>query len=158
MCGAGAGRGDAFEGEPLILEHVAIVPGTDGKKMSKSYNNTIPLFASREEIEKAVMSIVTDSNGPEAGGIPTNVYAIHKLFKTEAELAPVYEANKGKYANLKKILIEDIDAFIKPMRERRAELTKDLQHVMDILAQGGAAAKKIADAKLKEAKKAIGVL
>jgi len=144
--------------EPLILEHVAIVPGTDGKKMSKSYNNTIPLFASREEIEKAVMSIVTDSNGPEAGGIPTNVYAIHKLFKTEAELAPVYEANKGKYANLKKILIEDIDAFIKPMRERRAELTKDLQHVMDILAQGGAAAKKIADAKLKEAKKAIGVL
>jgi tryptophanyl-tRNA synthetase len=143
--------------EALILEHVAIVPGIDGRKMSKSYNNTIPLFASREEIQKAVMSIVTDSNGPEAGGIPTNVYAIHKLFKTEAELKPLYEANKGKYANLKKILIEDIDTFIKPMRERRLELAKDPKKVLKILEKGGQAAKKIADAKLEIAKKAIGV-
>ncbi len=144
--------------EPLILDHVAIVPGIDGRKMSKSYSNTIPLFASRDEITKAVMSIVTDSGGPEAGGIPANVYAIHKLFKAEAELKPVYDANKGKYKILKEALIEDIDAFIRPMRERRAELAKDPKKVLKILEKGGIAAKKIADAKLEEAKKAIGVL
>ena len=142
----------------LILEHVAIVPGTDGRKMSKSYNNTIPLFASREEIEKAVMSIVTDSGKPEDGGKPMNVYNIHKLFKGEDKLKELYEMNKGKYQALKHALIEDIDAFIKPMRERRIELAKDPKKVLKILNKGGQAAKKIADKKLEVVKKAIGVL
>jgi tryptophanyl-tRNA synthetase len=142
----------------LILEHVAIVPGTDGRKMSKSYGNTIPLFASREEIEKAVMSVVTDSGKPEDGGKPTNVYNIHKLFKGEDKLKELYDMNKGKYAVLKKALIEDIDAFIKPMRERRIELAKDPKKVLKILEKGGTAAKKIADKKLEEVKKAIGVI
>jgi tryptophanyl-tRNA synthetase len=144
--------------EALIIEHVAIVPGTDGRKMSKSYNNTIPLFASREEIEKAVMSIVTDSGKPEDGGRPMNVYNIHKLFKGEDKLKELYEMNKGKYQALKHALIEDIDAFIKPMRERRIELAKDPKKVLKILEKGGQAAKKIADEKLEEVKKAIGVL
>ena len=148
-------KGETFKlPEPMILENVAVVPGTDGRKMSKSYNNIIPLFASREEIAKAVMSIVTDSSGD----VPTNVYAIHKLFKTEAELKPLYEANKGKYKALKEALIEDIDAFIKPMRERRAELAKNPKKVMKILEKGAKKAKKIADMKLEEAKKTIGVL
>jgi tryptophanyl-tRNA synthetase len=140
--------------ESLILENVAIVPGTDGRKMSKSYSNTITLFATRDEIKKSVMSIVTDSSGD----VPTNVYTIHKLFKTEAELKPLYEANKGKYKALKEALIEDIDAFLKPMRERRAEFAKNPEKVMEILEKGGEAAKKIADAKLEVAKRAIGVL
>jgi len=144
--------------EALILEHVAIVPGTDGRKMSKSYGNTIPLFASREEIEKAVMSIVTDSGKPEDGGKPMNVYNIHKLFKEEDKLKELYEMNKGKYQALKHALIEDIDAFIKPMRLRRLELAKDPKKVLKILEKGGAAAKKIADKKLELAKKAVGVL
>ena len=121
--------------EPLILESVATVPGVDGRKMSKSYSNTIPLFASREEITKAVMGIVTDSGGPEAGGIPANVYAIHKLFRTEAELKALYDANKGKYKALKEALIEDIDAFVKPMRERCAELAKNEEAVIKVLAE-----------------------
>jgi tryptophanyl-tRNA synthetase len=140
--------------EPVILENVATVPGTDGRKMSKSYGNTIPLFAEREEIEKAVMGIVTDSSGD----VPTNVYAIHKLFKTEAELKPLYEENKGKYANLKKALIEDIEAFIKPLRERRAEIAKNEKKVMKILEKGARQANKVASAKLELAKQAIGVL
>jgi tryptophanyl-tRNA synthetase len=157
--GNSAGQAEVFKlPEPLILENVAIVPGIDGRKMSKSYNNTIPLFASREEIQKAVMSIVTDSGGPEAGGIPGNVYAIHKLFKTESQLKPIYEANKGKYKALKEALIEDIDAFIKPMRERRTELAKDPKKVLKILEAGAKAANKIASKKLEEAKKAIGVI
>ncbi len=140
--------------EPMIMKEVATVPGIDGQKMSKSYNNTIPLFASREEITKAVMAIVTDSSGE----VPTNVYNIHKLFKGEAELKNLYEANKGKYKILKETLIEDIDAFIAPMRERRAELAKDENKVLEILKAGAEKANKKAAAKLLEVKKAIGVL
>ncbi len=65
------------EPQEKISEEVATVPGTDGQKMSKSYKNTIPLFGTKEEISKAVMSIVTDSSGER----PEHVYAIHKLFK-----------------------------------------------------------------------------
>jgi tryptophanyl-tRNA synthetase len=151
--------------QDLILENVAIVPGIDGRKMSKSYGNTIPLFATRDEITKVVMSIVTDaglgSTGPDgkpSDGIPANVYAIHRLFKSEAELKPLYEANKGKYKPLKDALVNDIDAFIAPMRERRAKLAQNPKKVMKILAKGAKQAKKMADMKLEEAKKAIGVL
>jgi tryptophanyl-tRNA synthetase len=144
--------------EPLIMENVAIVPGIDGRKMSKSYSNTIPLFATREEITKAVMGIVTDSGGPEAGGIPMNVYNIHKLVKSEEKLKELYSMNKGKYKALKEALIEDLDAFIKPMRERRAELAKDEKKVWKILVKGAKQAGKIASARLAIAKNAVGVL
>jgi tryptophanyl-tRNA synthetase len=140
--------------EAHIMESVAVVPGIDGRKMSKSYGNTIPLFATREEIQKAVMGIVTNSSGD----VPTNVYAIHKLFKTEAELKPLYDANKGKYKVLKEALIEDIDAFVKPMRERRDTLAKDEAYVLTVLADGARKANERAGAKLIEAKKKIGVL
>ncbi len=143
--------------EPLIMKDVAVVPGTDGRKMSKSYGNTIPLFAEREEITKAVMSIVTDSGGPENGGIPANVYNIHRLFRKESDLKALYEANTGKYKILKEALIEDIDTFIKPMRERRAKLAGDGAAVLNILADGAKRAKERADKKLEEVKKVIGV-
>ena len=147
-------KSEAFKlPEPLILKDVAIVPGIDGQKMSKSYNNTIPLFATREEITKAVMGIVTDSGSD----IPANVYAIHKLFRPESELKALYDANKGKYKALKDALVEDIDAFIKPLREKRAQLAMDVESVMDILKEGGLRAKEKADKKLSEVKKAIGV-
>jgi len=140
--------------EPHIMSDVGTVPGIDGRKMSKSYNNTIQLFATREEIHKAVMSIVTDSSGET----PMNVYNIHKLFRPEGELKALYEANKGKYKALKEALIEDVDAFIKPMRERRAEFAKNEGEVMKILEEGARTANKRASAKLEEAKKKIGVL
>lgn len=140
--------------EPLILESVALVPGVDGRKMSKSYSNTIGLFSTREEIQKAVMSIVTDSGGD----VPTNVYNIHRLFKTETELKPLYEAHKGKYKALKEALIEDIDAFMKPLRERRLELEGNKDKVLEILRAGAEAANKKAGAKLTVVKKAIGVI
>lgn len=140
--------------EPLIMESAGIVPGTDGQKMSKSYGNTIPLFATREEIQKAVMGIVTDSGQD----VPKNVYAIHRLFRPESALKPLYEANKGKYKALKEALIEDIDAFVRPLRERRAELAKDEQHVLSVLREGAEKAGKVASAKLIEAKQKIGVI
>ncbi len=140
--------------EPIILDSVAIVPGTDGRKMSKSYGNTIPLFATRDEITKAVMSIVTDSGTD----IPTNVYNIHKLVRSEADLKVIYEENKGKYKILKEKLIEDLDAFIKPMRDKRAEIANNSELIKSVLADGAIRAKEKADAKLLTVKKNIGVL
>jgi tryptophanyl-tRNA synthetase len=145
--------------DAYILKDVETVPGTDGKKMSKSYNNTIPLFATDEEIEKAVMSIVTNS-GPIEGdwNKPENVYAIHKLIKSEKELEKIYEDNKGKYKVLKEILIDDLKNFIKPMRERREEIAKDLDFVNKVLEEGKEKAQKVASAKMAQVKKAIGVI
>jgi tryptophanyl-tRNA synthetase len=139
--------------EAKILEEVATVPGIDGRKMSKSYGNTIPLFATDEEIEKAVMSIVTDSGGDR----PENVYAIHKLFKSEDELSYLYEENKGKYKNLKEALIADIKLFISPLREKRDQLSHDTDYVLDILKDGGKRAKAKAEKKMDEVREAIGV-
>ncbi len=143
--------------EPLILESVATVPGTDGRKMSKSYGNTISLFSTREEITKAVMSIVTDSSNPEEGGIPNNVLAIHNLLKAEDDLKPLYKANKGKYKALKEALIEDLDSFIKPLREKRVEIAQDETAVWKALEKGAAIARSRADKKLEQVKMAIGV-
>lgn len=135
----------------MIPKTVGMVPGTDGRKMSKSYGNVVPAFASREEIAKSVMSIVTDSSGD----VPTNVYAIHKLYKTEAELAPIYEEHRGKYKALKEALIEDIDAYIAPMRNKRESITdEDVKHV---LREGGEKAKAIASAKMADVRQKIGV-
>ena len=137
--------------QEMIIKSVGVVPGTDGQKMSKSYRNTIPLFGSREEIQKAVMSIVTDSSSDR----PANVYAIHKLLKSESELISLYEENKGKYKNLKDALIEDLDIFIAPMRERRSEITDG--EVASILKEGGAIAKQKATIKMIAVRRLIGL-
>ena len=139
------------EPETMILDGVGIVPGTDGTKMSKSYKNTIPLFGSREEIQKAVMSIVTDSSGDR----PRHVYAIHTLFRSSAELEILYTENAGKYKNLKDALIEDIDAFIAPLRERRRDITDD--DVRKVLREGGSKAREISGPVLARVRNAIGI-
>lgn len=139
--------------EPMILKDVAVVPGTDGRKMSKSYGNTIPLFAEYEEIKKAVMSIVTDSGE----GIPKNVFAIHSLLRPVSELLPIYESKSGKYKELKELLIEDLEKFIAPLRERRKEFEKDIPKALAILKAGGEKAKKVASAKMEEVREKIGV-
>lgn len=137
----------------MILEDVAVVPGTDGQKMSKSYGNTIPLFAERDEIVKAVMSIVTDSSGER----PENVYQIHKLFRDEASLDALYEEKKGKYKELKEALIEDIEELIAPLRERRKYFEQNPEEVLKILEDGGERARAVADEKMQEVREKIGV-
>lgn len=139
------------EPKELILEAVGIVPGTDGAKMSKSYKNTIPLFGDREAITKSVMSIVTDSDGDR----PQHVYAIHKLFRTEADLETLYTENAGKYKNLKDALIEDIDAFISPMREKRASITDE--EVKAVLKDGVMRAQVVSSATLAKVRDVIGI-
>ncbi len=139
--------------EPHIMPEVAIVPGTDGQKMSKSYGNTIPFFASREEIVEKVMGIVTDSSGDR----PENVYAIHKLLKSEAELETLYTEHHGKYKALKEALIEDLDAFIAPMRERYLELLKNPDLINQALEAGREQARTVTEKKMEVVRKAIGV-
>ncbi|MCR4279468.1 MAG: tryptophan--tRNA ligase [Candidatus Zambryskibacteria bacterium] len=139
--------------EAMILESVATVPGTDGRKMSKSYGNTIPLFATDEEIEKAVMSIVTDSGSD----IPENVYAIHSLLRDKEELDAMYAANKGQYKKLKELLIEDLKTLITPMRERRQALEEDKSAVLEVLKAGGKVAQKRIEEKMEEVREKVGL-
>jgi len=148
--------------EPLILENVETVPGTDGRKMSKSYGNVIPLFASYEEITKAVMSIPTDSKGVAEPKDPetNHIYNIHKLLLNEADreaLALRYKNGGLGYKEAKDGLIEALEAFVKPMRERRAMLANDLDTVFDILKAGGSRASSRAEKKMAEIRKAVGV-
>jgi tryptophanyl-tRNA synthetase len=138
--------------QEMILSGVGIVPGTDGKKMSKSYKNTIPLFDTKDAIAKAVMSIVTDSSGDR----PHHVYAIHTLFKTKTELESIYETHKGRYGDLKKILIEDIETLIAPMRYTREHITD--AEVYTVLKDGGDKARTIAHAKMQAVRERIGVV
>lgn len=139
------------EPKEIILPGVGIVPGTDGAKMSKSYGNTVPLFGTKDEIAKAVMGIVTDSSGER----PEHVYAIHKLFRDEGALTALYEGKKGKYKDLKEALIEDIEAELAPMREKRASISD--ADVAGVLSDGAEKAKAVADAKMALVRKAVGV-
>ena len=136
-----------------ILESVATVQGIDGRKMSKSYNNTIGIFDTDEEIKKKVMSIVTDSSGE----LPQNVYNIHKLFRSETELKPIYAELKGKYKDIKEKLAEDIIKYFAPMKEKRDEITKDEKLIKKVLENGAKTASKIAKEKLEDVKVKIGV-
>lgn len=140
--------------EAYIIKDMETVPGSDGKKMSKSYGNDLGLFASDEEIEKFVMSIVTDSDGE----VPKNVFAIHKLIRPATELDKIYEENKGKYKALKNILIEDLKNFIGPLREKREEIAGDLDFVSKVLEEGKERASAAASAKMQVVKKAVGVI
>ena len=140
--------------EPLILENVATVPGTDGQKMSKSYGNTIPLFATDAEIEESVMSIITDSGQD----IPKNVYEIHKLIRPEDELKKLYAEKKGQYKELKVELIKDLKNFISPIRAKRAEWESKPKEVDKILAEGGKRMRKIVHEKMLEVRKKVGLI
>ncbi|MBY0309866.1 tryptophan--tRNA ligase [Patescibacteria group bacterium] len=144
------------EPKELIQKTVGVVPGTDGQKMSKSYKNTIPLFGTREEIEKAVLSIVTDSSGER----PEHVYAIHKVVyehtgKDLSSLDALYEEHKGKYKALKDALTEDLDAFVAPMRDKRASISDE--YILEVLATGAAKARAASASTMSRVRTAIGI-
>lgn len=137
----------------LIIEGVKTVPGVDGKKMSKSHGNDIGLFATDDEIQKKVMSIVTDSSG----GVPVNVRALHELLRDKEYLDKLYAENAGKYKALKDALAKDLQDFIRPMRERREKLANNRSKVIRILEKGAKKASKAAGKKMEEVKKNVGV-
>ena len=139
--------------ESIIMKDMEVIPGLDGRKMSKSYGNIIPLFAEYKEIKKCVMSIVTGSGI----GIPKNVYEIHKLVRPELELKDIYKNSMGRYKELKELLIEDLEKFIAPLREKRKEMEKDIPKALAILKVGNEKAKIVAKKKMKEIREKIGV-
>ncbi len=146
--------------EPLILSDVATIPGVDGRKMSKSYNNHIPLFAEDDEIKKLVMSIVTDSKGVEESKDPEtdNVFALHKLFSQDqlTEIEQRYRQGGIGYRESKEILFQNIVNFIAPLREKRKIIAADPDSVIKILRDGAAKARARAEEKMIDIRAKIG--
>src|SRR5262245_25475848 len=146
----------------LVTEAVAVVPGTDGRKMSKSYDNTIPLFGSDKEVKKAIMGIVTDSTPVEAPKDPgkCNVFALLKLFLSSAEqeaLAERYRRGGEGYGVYKTLLLERFHAAFDDARKRRDELAKSLDHVNAVLRRGAERARAVGAEVLHDVQRACGV-
>ena len=148
--------------EELIPEEVAVVPGIDGQKMSKSYNNTIPIFAKEKALRKVVMSIVTDSKGLEEPKDPDscNVYALYKLVATPEELQEMREkllAGNYGYGHAKQALFEKLWAFFEPMRKRREELENNMDYVRDLMKRNAEKARGEAEILLTKVRQAVGL-
>lgn len=149
--------------EDRILKSVAVVPGTDGRKMSKSYKNTIPLFAEGKALKKVVMSIETDSKGLEDPKDPEtdNVFALIKLFaekEKQDEIADKYRAGGFGYGHAKLELLAMIEDYFAEAREKRKQLQQDLDYVKDVLREGGNKARKRAESVMEPIREATGII
>jgi tryptophanyl-tRNA synthetase len=139
------------------------VLGTDGEKMSKSYGNTIDLFAEGKALEKTVMSIKTDSTplGQPLKPETCNVFALYSLFATDAEreaLAADYRGGKTGYGGAKKLLKAKIDSYFGPFRERRKQLVANPEQVEEVLHQGARRARAEAQQTMALVREAVGML
>jgi tryptophanyl-tRNA synthetase len=147
--------------EPFIPEDVAVVPGTDGRKMSKSYGNTITMFAAPNEVKKAVMGIVTDSTPVEAPkDTATPLFQLWALFATAHERSELFARAKAGglgYGEVKKDLLQRVHTLFEPMRERRAQLAADPKTVDEILAEGARRARAIGRPVLDACRDAAGL-
>ena len=145
-----------------VLEEAAKVPGVDGQKMSKSYDNTIGVFDDPKTIRKKCMRIVTDSRPIEEPKEPEgdHLFQLYSLFASDEErqeMAATYRRGGFKYADVKKALAEKAAAYFEPARQRRQELEADLPRVRQILADGAATARRKAEEVLRRAQDAAGV-
>ncbi|TAM62881.1 MAG: tryptophan--tRNA ligase [Rhodanobacter sp.] len=148
--------------EALIEEQVATLPGLDGRKMSKSYDNTIPLFAGGgKALREAIMRIVTDSRLPGEPKDPDScaVFTIFRAFASESETTAFREAllDGIGWGEAKQVLYERIDADVAPMRERYAALMADPGGIETILREGALKARAIATPKLAALRAALGL-
>jgi tryptophanyl-tRNA synthetase len=147
--------------EPHILEDVAIVPGVDGRKMSKSYDNTIRMFWPKKPLKKAVMSIVTDSTPvEEPKDTQAPVFQIWSLFATQEERRQMFaraEAGGLGYGDVKKDLLERLLAHFGEMRERREALAQNPDQLEDVLADGAKRARELGAPVLEAARAAAGL-
>lgn len=148
--------------EGYTPEEVAIVPGTDGQKMSKSYNNTITMFEPEKKLRKTVMTITTDSLGVDDPKVPENcnIFKLYSLFATTAQkedLATRYRKGGLGYGHAKQELFELLLETFKDARKQREELQKDLGHVKSVLKAGAQKARTIADATIKEVRELTGL-
>jgi tryptophanyl-tRNA synthetase len=148
--------------EPRIIESVAVVPGVDGRKMSKSYDNTLEIFAPPKQAKKKIMRVVTDSTPVDDPKDPAtcNVFALLKLVAEPAELAEWdarYRQGGMGYGDAKKRLAELMLNYFEPYRQKREDLANDLDYVHEVLAKGAARAKAVARETLDKARAAVGL-
>jgi tryptophanyl-tRNA synthetase len=160
---AAYGCSDVFVRPEARLETLAaVVPGTDGQKMSKSYGNTIGLFTEGKALKKQVMSVVTDSAGVDDPKDP-EACTVFQLFRLVAEPAAVEQmaarlsAGGYGYGDAKKALLGAINDHFAELRERRHELAADLDQVEDILRDGARRAREVARSVLGAAREAVGM-
>ena len=148
--------------EPAIMESLAVVPGTDGQKMSKSYGNTIEMFASKKNLKKQIMSVVTDSTPLEDPKNPdNNITTLYKLFASSEkveEMRQKFIAGGYGYGHAKNELLEAVLEYFKEARERREELAKNPEYVEAVLIKGAERARSIAIEKMKIVKETVGLL
>ena len=145
-----------------IVESVAVVPGVDGRKMSKSYGNTIEIFEPEASVKKKIMKIVTDSTPVEEPKDPDkcNVFALLKLVASADELKQWEDRYRGGglgYGQAKKRLAELMIDYFKPFRQKRAELENNIDYVKKILADGAGRARAVAAGTLEKARWAVGL-
>jgi tryptophanyl-tRNA synthetase len=148
--------------EPFIPESVATVPGRDGRKMSKSYNNAIELFASEKEVRQQIFSIVTDSASVEDPKDPENsvLYAILKLFcdsETQALWADRFRSGGLGYGEVKKEIFNLFMDRFAPARRRRQELENQPEYLDEILKKGVDQARNTASPLVKQVRDAVGI-
>jgi tryptophanyl-tRNA synthetase len=147
--------------EPHILEEVAVVPGTDGRKMSKSYDNTLRMFWPEKQLRKAVMAIVTDSTPVEAPKDTAQaLFQLWSLFASEDERAELFERTKQGglgYGDVKKDLAERVLRHFAPMRALREDLARRPDEVEDVLRDGARRARELAVETWAAAREAAGV-
>jgi tryptophanyl-tRNA synthetase len=164
--------GEVFPLPDAVFNEAAVVPGTDGQKMSKSYGNTIEIFAEGKALKNAVMGIVTDSTPVEAPKNPDtcNAFALYRLFSTAAEqteLADLYrnpmkgaESRGGRpfgYGDAKTMLHAKIDAYFAAARERRKQLVRNPALVEEVLQAGARKARAVAQVTMQLVRQAVGL-
>jgi len=148
--------------EPSIREETALVPGLDGAKMSKSYNNTIEIFEDEKPLRKKIMSIQTDSTPVEAPK-PTEdsaILGLYKLVASESDYAAMiekFQAGGTGYGDFKKTLFAAVWEYFAPMRARRAEIAADPGYVDGVLREGAAKANAIAGDVMSRVRRAVGL-
>jgi tryptophanyl-tRNA synthetase len=155
------GEGTLVVPEAVIQDEV-LVPGLDGQKMSKSYNNVIPLFGTAKELKKAVMSIVTGSESLEAPKEPegTTLFTLYGMVAGEgkaAELAAKLRAGNYGWGHAKQDLLEALESELGPVRERYQKLRSNEDELDRILAHGAERARVIARATMERVRAATGI-
>jgi tryptophanyl-tRNA synthetase len=145
-----------------VMERAAKVPGTDGEKMSKSYNNTIEIFEEPASVKKKIMRITTDSRPMEAAKDPDtdHLYQLYSLFVGDAEreeMAALYRRGGFGYGTIKKELVKVAEGYFAEPRERRRELEADPDRVRQILSDGAVRARRKASEVLQRAQRACGL-
>jgi tryptophanyl-tRNA synthetase len=154
--------GEVFPIPDYRLDKESKVLGTDGQKMSKSYGNTIEIFAEGKPLRKTVMGIVTDSTTVADPKDPArcNVFALHTLFATEEEkaaLAARYRAGGMGYGEAKQALLEKIEGYFGPFRERRKQLVQTPAFVDEVLREGARRARAEAQETMALVREAVGM-